>query len=81
MTAVNKIHQLLGIAVSAGRCIITGNLITPGLIKRMFVKRHQLNMGISHLGCVGNQLLGKLIVGEEILFPLQPPGTGMHFVN
>ena len=62
MHIVHEIHEIIRSSVAAGRRIISGHLISPGLIERMLHDRHQLHMGISHLFYVLCQLRSNLPV-------------------
>ncbi len=65
MTAVNQFHQTVGLAVAAGGGKITGCLIAPRTVKRVFRQRHQLDMGKALFLYIGNQLIGELTIGEH----------------
>ena len=89
---VDKIHELGSGAITAGRRIISGHLIAPGLIQWMFHHRKQLHMGVSHLFHIGCQLLRDLPVVVELAavdvltvlilcYRFLHPGTKMDLID
>ena len=81
MAPVHKAHKLLRVAVAGGRRKIAGHLIAPGTVVWILRHRHQLDMGISHLLHVRDQLIGELFIGKRIAVGELSPGTGMDLVN
>ena len=94
MAAVNQLHQTVGIAVARSCGKITGCLIAPRAVKRVFGQRHQLNVREALLLDIGNELVGKLPIGEHsavFLFlrrsirgdvlGIPPPRTGVQLIN
>ena len=62
MKIVHKVHKIFTCSITAGRRIISGHLITPGTIKRMFHHRHQFHVSISHLFYILGNLRCKFTV-------------------
>ena len=54
---VHKIHKILRRAVTAGHRVIAGNLISPGIVERVFGNGHDLDMRKTHL----HQIIGEFI--------------------
>ena len=48
MHIIHKIHKVIRCPIAAGRTIVSGHLISPGLIQGMLHHRHQLHMGVTH---------------------------------
>ena len=59
---VDKITEIIGIAVAAGRREKAGDLIAPGAVERMLADADELHMGIAHPVGVLGQLIGKVAV-------------------
>ena len=66
VAAVDKVHQVLGLAVTRGSGKVTCNLIAPASVKRILGKRHKLNVGVAHLFNVGYELVSQLAVAELV---------------
>ena len=76
MCAVNEIHQLLRLAVARRRRIIASDLIAPAGIIGILHQRHNLNVGISHIDHIVDQLFRQFAVAEPLF-----PATKMHLVD
>ena len=72
---VDKRLQPIRVAVAGGGAVIPRGLVAPAVVKRIFAKRHKLNMGIAHL----LNVVRKLGCKRGVIKPL-PPGTKMHLV-
>ena len=96
MAPVDKGHQVVGRAVAGGGGIVAGHLIAPGHVEGMLHHGEQLDMGVAHVQHIGNQLVGRLAVGQHaaglILAvahqtvahlggALPPPGTQVHLID
>ena len=82
MQSINKIHKIFRRTVAAGWSVITGYLITPGCIKRMFHNRHQFYMGISHFLNIFNQKWGNLSIIIEFPSVIRfLPRSQMHLIH
>src|SRR5579863_3377607 len=83
VAAVNKEHEIGGLAEAAGYGVIAERLIYPRSIERMLHQRHELDMRVAHSLDVGNQLGGELAVREPAvsLRGVASPGPCVHFVN
>ncbi len=81
MALVHQIAQVVGAAVPAGGGVVTGGLVTPGLIQRVFSDRQQLNVGKPQLQYVGDQLVGQLPVGEPAARTMVAPGAGVNLID
>ena len=75
VACIDKVHELLRVAV-ARRCgVIAGRLVAPGAIEGMLHKRHDLDMRIAHVAHVVHELHRQVVVGIE-LAALR--GEGIH---
>ena len=84
MEIIHQIHEFLRGSVTCCRRIISGYLISPGAVKRIFRNTHQFNMRISHPFAVFDEFMGKLgIVQETVLIvPVAfLPGSKVNFIN
>ncbi|MPM81083.1 hypothetical protein SDC9_128135 [bioreactor metagenome] len=68
MCPVDEIHQLFRLAIARRRCIVARHLIAPARVVGIFHQRHDLDMGISHVCHVVNQLVRKFAIAQP-LFP------------
>ena len=59
---VYEVCKILRCAVAGGRCVISGNLIAPGTIKRILGDSHKLDMRVAHLLHIGNQRFCQLTI-------------------
>ena len=59
---IDKIHKILRLSEARGRRIIFADLIAPRAVIGMLCYRHQLNMGISHIGEISRKLVRYLAV-------------------
>ena len=81
---VRSIHEAREggrVAEPPGRSEEADRLVAPGLVERMLTDRQKLEMGVAHLGDVGDELIGKFVVGEESSALAPSPGAEMHFVD
>ena len=81
---VYEVFKLLRRAVTGGRGIIAGYLITPGAIVRMFGNTHKLHVGVAHIFDVSGELCGCLFIGIVTIFfraVFLFPGAQMHLIN
>ena len=75
MACIDKVHELLRVAVARGGGVIAGRLVAPGAIEGMLHERHDLDMRIAHVADVVHELHRQVIVGIE-LAALR--GEGIH---
>ena len=81
MEIIHKIHEIFTGSISAGRRIISGYLIAPGTVKRMFHNGHDFHMGVSHLFHIVCQFWSNFtIIVKEFIFRFDP-GSHMYFIN
>ena len=79
---VHKVHKVLTASIAAGGGIITGYLISPGFVQRMFHNRHQFHMGVSHFFYIISQKgsdLSVIIKEPAFLFRFSP-GAQVHLI-
>ena len=81
VAAVDEAGEILRRAEAAGRREQADRLVAPGAVERMLADRQQLDMGEAHVLDVGDQLVGELVIGEEAVAVLAPPGAEMHLVD
>ena len=72
---IDKVHELLRVAVARRGGIVAGRLVAPGAIEGMLHKRHDLDMRIAHVAHVVHELHRQVVVGVE-LAALR--GEGIH---
>lgn len=72
---IDKVHELLRVAVARRGGVVTGRLVAPGAIEGMLHKRHDLDMRISHVAHVVHELHRQVVVSVE-LAALR--GEGIH---
>ena len=75
VTRIDKVHELLRVAVARRGGIVAGRLVAPGAIEGMLHKRHDLDMRIAHVAHVVHELHRQVVVGVE-LAALR--GEGIH---
>ena len=75
VASVDKVHELLRVAVARRGGIVAGRLVAPGAIEGMLHKRHDLDMRIAHVAHVVHELHRQVVVGVE-LATLR--GEGIH---
>src|SRR5690625_5424653 len=82
MAAVNKILQVVGVSESAGRSIITSDLIAPGGVVGVFCNRHQLHMCIAHIREIGYEILCQFPVAQKsrVQAHMTFSGAGAHCI-
>ena len=80
---IHEIHEIFRRAVTAGRRIIAGHLIAPGLIQRMLHDRHEFNMCIPHFLYIISQHRRQfpIIVKFPVFFLRASPGAQMHLID
>ena len=83
MHIIHKIHKILWCSKARGRGIISGYLVSPGSVQRVFHDRHQLNMRIPHLlHIIGKQRRNLSVITELIRFIFRPsPGAQMNLID
>ena len=72
---IDKVHELLRVAVARRGGIVAGRLVAPGAIEGMLHKRHYLNVRVAHVAHVVHELHRQVVVGIE-LAALR--GEGIH---
>ena len=63
--AVDQRHEVLRVAVAAGRREVTGRLIAPGSVERMLHQGQELDVGEPATLDVLDERVGQLVVAEE----------------
>ena len=66
VACVDKMHELLRVAVARRGSIVTGRLVAPGAIEGMLHERHDLNVRITHVAHVVHELHRQVVVGVEL---------------
>ena len=72
---IDKVHELLRVAVARRGGVVTGRLVAPGAIEGMLHKRHDLDMRIAHIADVVHELHRQVVVSVK-LTALR--GEGVH---
>ena len=72
---IDKVHELLRVAVARRGGVVTGRLVAPGAIEGMLHKRHDFDMRIAHIADVVHELHRQVVVGVK-LTALR--GEGVH---
>ena len=72
---IDKVHELLRVAVARRGGIVAGRLVAPGAVERMLHERHDLDMRVAHVAHVVHELHRQVVVGVE-LAALR--GEGVH---
>ena len=72
---IDKVHELLRIAVARRGGVVACRLVAPGAIEGMLHKRHDLDMRVAHVAHVVHELHRQVVVGVE-LAALR--GEGVH---
>ena len=75
VACIDKVHELLRVAVARRGGIVAGRLVAPGAIEGMLHKRHDLDMRVAHVAHVVHELHRQVVVGVE-LAALR--GEGIH---
>src|SRR5271168_4583094 len=80
MAAIDKIFEIIRLAVTAGRREIADGLIAPRAVERMLHDRHQLEMGKAQALGIRNQRLSQLAIRKPSvpIRPTTPPRAEMH---
>ena len=72
---IDKVHELLRVAVARRGGVVAGRLVAPGAIEGVLHERHDLDMRIAHVAHVVHELHRQVVVGVE-LAALR--GEGIH---
>ena len=72
---IDKVHELLRVAVARRGGVIAGRLVAPGAIEGMLHKRHDLNVRIAHVAHVVHELHRQVVVGVKLT---ALSGEGVH---
>ena len=72
---IDKVHELLRVAIARRGGIVAGRLVAPGAIEGMLHKRHDLDMRVAHVVHEVHELDRQVVVGVE-LAALR--GEGIH---
>ena len=83
VAAVHEVHQVVWCTEPGGRGIVTGDLIAPGAVKRVFGQGEELDVIEPHLLHIGDELFGCFPISQPpvALLDPAPPGTQMDFIN
>ena len=75
VACIDKVHELLRVAIARRGGVVASRLVAPGAIERMLHKRHDLDMRVAHVAHVVHELNRQVVVGVE-LAALR--GEGIH---
>ena len=77
MKRIHEEHEILRRPVARGRRKVSADLIAPGLVKRMFGHRQQLDVREAHFVRIGGEFGGDFAVREPavVCFRLAHPGA------
>ena len=75
VACIDKMHELLRVAVARRGGVVAGRLVAPGAVEGMLHKRHDLDMCVTHVTHVVYELRRQVVVGIE-LAALR--GEGIH---
>ena len=75
VACIDKVHELLRVAVARRGGKVAGRLVAPGAIEGMLHERHDLDMRVAHVAHVVHELHRQVVVGVE-LAALR--GEGIH---
>src|SRR5260370_971556 len=67
VTAIHKFHKFGGSAVAAGGGKIAQGLVAPGAVIRMLHDGEQLDVGVTEILDVGDELVAELAVAEPAI--------------
>src|SRR5690554_5621326 len=81
MTFVDELHEFFGFTVSGSDTVVSGDLITPGIIQGMFHHREKLHVGVAQILHIRNELLYILLKIKEFSIPVSLPGAQMNLIN
>ena len=81
MTGVNKVHQILRQAVSWCCGKVSGNLIAPRAVVRIFHNRQHFDMSIAHFLNIRYKLLCHFSVCKEVAVIMHLPRAHMDLIN
>ena len=66
VACIDKVHELLRVAVARRGGVIAGRLVAPGAIEGMLHKRHDLDMRVAHVAHVVHELHRQVVVGVKL---------------
>ena len=75
VACIDKVHELLRVAVARRGGVVAGRLVAPGAVEGMLHKRHDLDMRVTHVAHVVHELNRQVVVGVK-LAALR--GEGVH---
>ena len=81
MHLVDKVHEVLWGTITGSGCKISGYLITPGWVKRVFGNWHQFHVSISHVLDIRCQFIRTFAVIKKLSILILTPRTKVHFIN
>ena len=72
---IDKVHELLRVAVTRRGRVIAGRLVAPGAVEGVLHKRHDLDMRVPHIAHVVHELHRQVVVGVKLAALC---GEGVH---
>ena len=75
VACIDKVHELLWVAVARRGGVVAGRLVAPGAVKGMLHERHDLDMRVAHVAHVVHELHRQVVVGVELA---ALGGEGIH---
>ena len=66
VACIDKVHELLRVAVARGGGVVAGRLVAPGAIEGMLHERHDLDMRVAHVAHVAYELHRQVVVGVKL---------------
>ena len=78
---IDEEAEIVGAAVASSRCVIAGDLVSPGAAKRMLHHRHQLDVRETHLVAVLREPLRDVPVPEHSTAFAVTPRPQVHLVD
>src|ERR1700686_3395679 len=83
MAGVHKGTEIVRSPITAGRRKQRDWLVSPRAVEWILRDRHQFQMRETHFGCVGDELVSELAIGQipPILGQVAAPRAEMDFVD
>ena len=83
VAGIDKGAEIVRRSITAGRRKQRDRLVSPGAVERILGDRHQLQMREPHFGCVGDELVRELAIGQipPVLGQVAAPRAEMDFVD
>tara|TARA_Y100000588_G_scaffold379308_1_gene461275 strand:+ start:4038 stop:4259 length:222 start_codon:yes stop_codon:yes gene_type:complete len=73
VTVVDEVLKVLGRTIPARWSVVAQNLVSPRLVERVLGDGEQLEMGVSHIECIVDEVVSEVVIVEGVAVGIPYP--------